>query len=171
MGDTASPDALRLRWAEIENDPALRDLAYKIEVNAWGKLEMSPASYRHGRTQAYLIAELSRQFSGGAALGVVPIVTSIGIRVPDVSWASSSYMAAVGDVSPLPRAPEICIEVVSPSNSDAEMQEKTRAYLAAGAREVWLAFEDGTIRYFDADGERSSSAFPVSIPPIPKTAP
>jgi Uma2 family endonuclease len=84
---------------------------------------------------------------------------------------SEAYISAVGEVSPLPRAPEICVEVMSQSNSDEEIKERTRAYLAAGAKEVWLATADGTIRYFDVEGERSSSAFPVSIPPIPKAAP
>ena len=167
MGNVARPDALRLRWAEMENDPSLRDLPYKIELNAWGKVEMSPASYAHGRAQGHLIAELSKQLDGGVALGEVPIVTDLGIRVPDVAWASDSYTAAVGAVSPLPRAPEICIEIVSPSNTDDEMREKTRAYLAAGAKEVWLVSEECSIRYFDANGQKASSDFPVSIPALP----
>jgi len=29
---------------EALRDPSLHDLPYKIEINAWGKLEMSPAS-------------------------------------------------------------------------------------------------------------------------------
>jgi len=170
MGNTTSPDTLRLRWAEIENDPSLRDLPYKIELNAAGKLEMSPASYRHGRVQGYIAVELGKQLQGGAVLGEVPIVTAIGVRVPDVAWASDDYISVVDEISPLPRAPEICVEVMSPSNSAQEMEEKTRAYLAVGAQEVWLASADGTIRYFDAAGERGSSAFPISIPPMPQGA-
>ena len=38
------------------------------------------------------------------------------------------------------RAPEICIEVVSPSNSVKELEEKKTAYLAAGAEEVWIVY-------------------------------
>ena len=55
------------------------------------------------------------------------------------------------------------MEIVSPGNSDAEMREKARAYLASGAREVWLVSEAGMIRFFDRGGERPASAFPVSI--------
>ena len=56
---------------------------------------------------------------------------------------------------------------VSASNTDAEMQEKTRAYLAAGAQEVWLVAESGAVRYFDATGEQSASRYPVilELPP------
>lgn len=38
------------------------------------------------------------------------------------------------------RAPQICIEVVSPSNSVKELEEKKSAYLAAGAEEVWIIY-------------------------------
>ena len=164
MGNVPQTEALALRWLEIAADPSLRDLPYKIELNAWGKLEMSPASYRHGRLQGYLITELSKSLRGGAALGEVPILTDIGVRVPDVAWASDAFMAGVGDVSPLPRAPEICIEIVSESNSQTETEEKTRAYLAAGATEVWMVSEEGGVRYFDQSGERAESACGVSIP-------
>jgi Uma2 family endonuclease len=163
MGNIAKSQALTLRWAEVANDPSLQDLPYKIEVNAWGKVEMSPASYRHGRLQGYIIAALSKQLQGGAALGEVPILTDIGVRVPDVAWASDAFIAAARDVSPLPSAPEVCIEIVSVSNSDAELQEKTRAYLAAGAQEVWLVAEQGSIRCFDAFGERDASGFGVQL--------
>ncbi|MBV9189663.1 MAG: Uma2 family endonuclease, partial [Betaproteobacteria bacterium] len=67
------------------------------------------------------------------------------------------------------RAPEICAEIISPSNTRAEIEEKKAAYLAAGAREVWLVSEDGTIRYFNTSGEQPKSAYPVTItlpPPI-----
>jgi Uma2 family endonuclease len=40
----------------------------------------------------------------------------------------------------LTRAPEICVEVVSPANSVKELREKTDAYLAAGAEEVWIVY-------------------------------
>jgi hypothetical protein len=47
--------------------------------------------------------------------------------------------------------------------SDIELREKTRAYLAAGAEEVWLVTEDGSIHYFDAAGEKAASRYPVTL--------
>jgi Uma2 family endonuclease len=91
------------------------------------------------------------------------VLTDIGVRVPDVAWCSAEFVAAHGEVTPFPRAPDICVEIVSPSNSDEEMREKVRAYLAAGAREVWLVSEDGAIRYIDADGEQAASSYRVAI--------
>jgi Uma2 family endonuclease len=167
MGNLATPEALLSRWDEVLRDPTLRDLPYKIELNAWGKVEMSPASNRHSRLQGIIALALGTQLKDGGILPECSILTRIGIRVPDVAWASSSFLAAYGEITPFMRAPEICVEVISPSNVEAEIEEKKRAYLTAGAEEVWLVSEEGSIRYFGLDGERPASVFPVivSLPP------
>lgn len=163
MGNLSTPEALALRWAEIINDPVLSDLPYKVELNLWGKIEMTPATFWHGRLQGAIAAQLAQQLSGGEALTEIPVVTEIGVRVPDVAWGSKAYLDANADASPAPRAPEICIEIVSPSNSDDEIREKIRAYVAAGAEEVWIVAEDGTIGFHDSTGPRPASRFPVRI--------
>ena len=167
MGNLTTSEALSLRWAEVERDPALRDLPYKIELNLHGKIEMSPANNRHARLQGYIAGEFARQLGHGEVLTECPILTAIGVRVPDVAWASADFLATHGETTPFPRAPEICVEVLSPSNSDEEVRNKTHAYLAAGAREVWVVFDDGAVRYFDSNGERTSSAFAVRVSPPP----
>jgi len=169
MGNLATPETLIARWEELCQDASLNDLPYKIELNAAGKIEMSPAGNRHGRLQASLAAEFARQLPGGIVLSECSILTRIGIRVADVTWAAAGFLEAYGEITPYRRAPEICVEIVSPSNSKAEMKEKTDAYLEVGAREVWLVFEDGTIRYFSASGEVSASTFSITValpPPV-----
>ena len=169
MGNLATPEFLIARWGELCQDRSLDDLPYKIELNAWGKIEMSPASNRHGRLQMAVGAEFMRQLLNGVAISECSILTRIGIRVPDVVWASADFMTAYGEITPYMRAPEICVETISPSNVQAEIDEKMGAYLAAGALEVWLVSEDGGIRYFTVSGEQSTSSFPVTVslpPPI-----
>jgi Uma2 family endonuclease len=163
MGTLATPQALLHRWDEMQRDPSLQDLPYKIELNAWGKVEMSPASVRHGQLQAAVVEELKLKLRDGISIVECPILTDIGVRVPDIAWASAQFMRQHGGVSPLLCAPEICIEVISPSNVDAEMTEKTRAYLAAGAQEVWLVAENGAVRFIDRSGEKSCSSFGVTV--------
>jgi Uma2 family endonuclease len=173
MGNLATPEALLERWDEMQRDPSLQDLPYKIELNAWGKVEMSPASVRHGQQQAALAEAFRQQLADGVTITECPVLTDIGIRVPDLAWASAAFMRQYAGASPLPRAPEICVEVISPSNVAAEISEKTRAYLAAGAQEVWLAYEDGRIRFIDLTGKKPESAFPirVSLPDLTKGYP
>ncbi|MGH8672714.1 MAG: Uma2 family endonuclease [Burkholderiales bacterium] len=163
MGNVATPEALAFRWTEVMNDPGLRDLPYKIEINAWGKIEMSPASTRHARLRGRIAAELAGQLSGGEVLTEVPVLTDIGVRVPDVAWVSAGLLGAHGETTPYRRAPEICVGIISASNTDAEMHEKTRAYLAAGANEVWLVSESGVVRYFNEAGEQGASRYPVAL--------
>lgn len=163
MGNLATPEYLIARWGELCRDPSLDDLPYKIELNAAGKIEMSPASNRHGRLQGELLLQLGQQLRGGCVISECSLFTSIGIRVADAVWASNEFMEAFGEITPYMRAPEICVEIQSPSNPKGEMEEKTSAYLLAGAQEVWIVGEDGGIRYFTSAGEQANSGFPVSI--------
>jgi Uma2 family endonuclease len=163
MGNLATPEFLIARWDELCRDPSLQDLPYKIELNAWGKVEMSPASVHHAWLQSAVTVELTQQLRDGLTLTECPILTGIGVRVPDVVWASATFMRQHKGLSPLPRAPEICVEIISRSNVEAEITEKIRAYLAAGAEEVWLVAENGTIRFIDRSGEKPQSRFPVAL--------
>ncbi|MBC7779905.1 MAG: Uma2 family endonuclease [Proteobacteria bacterium] len=124
---------------------------------------MSPANNRHGMRQADLAHVLSLKLPAGKAIVECSILTVIGVRVPDVCWASDAFLAAHGDDTPFMNAPEICIEVLSPWNSRREIDEKTQAYLAAGAFEVWVVGQDGHRRVFTADGEQVSSRFVSEI--------
>ena len=164
MGNIATPEFLIARWNELCRDPSLADLPYKIELNAWGKVEMSPpAGVGHGHQQTELALQLRQQLPGGVVITECPILTDIGVRVPDVAWASNGFRQQHKRSSPLPRAPESCVEIFSPSNVQAEITEKTRAYLAAGAEEVWVVAQDGTVRFINASGEKRQSRFPVAL--------
>ena len=49
-----------MTWEEVCNDRSLQDLPYKIELNKWGNIEMSPVRARHGEFQfriAYLLQQ------------------------------------------------------------------------------------------------------------------
>jgi Uma2 family endonuclease len=163
MGQITPHEALALRWAELCSDPLLRDLPGKIELNAYGVIEMSPASNRHGINQVAIARALADHLPTGTAMVECSIATTEGVRVPDVAWASADFMARHGDVTPYPAAPEICVEVRSPSNTDAEMAFKTRLFLEAGAVEVWIVSEDGSWQVFDADGLQPASRYGVQL--------
>lgn len=166
MGDRPTPEALVRRWREILDDPALRDLPYKIELNARGQIEMSPASNLHGYFQHLVASELERLLPDGVVITEASVLTAIGVRVPDVVWSSRAFIEAHGMVTPFPRAPEICVEVLSPSNTREEIDEKIAAYIAAGAIEVWVVAEDGGTSCHDASGARATSRFGL-VPTLP----
>jgi Uma2 family endonuclease len=163
MGNNTSRESLALRWAELCADPRWDGFAGKIELNGLGVIEMSPATTRHGIQQVAIGTALSNQLPNGTAMSESPILTADGVRVPDVAWASAEFMARHGDVTPLPQAPDICVEVRSPSNTDAEMAHKTRLFLEAGAVEVWIVSEAGERLVFDAQGQQARSRFAVHL--------
>jgi Uma2 family endonuclease len=70
-------------------------------------------------------------------------------------------MEATGDPSTL--APEICVEIMSASNTEEEMEEKRALYREIGAEEVWIVDENGRIRFF-ADKEIDCSTIAPECP-------
>ena len=83
-----------------------------------------------------------------------PISTADGVKAADVAWASPERMRELGDQVCFPRAPENCVEVISPSNSQAEIDEKMTLYFDAGAKEVWLCAASGRMSFFTSDSSR-----------------
>lgn len=155
-----------MQWADVVNDPNLKNLPYKIELDQYGRIVMTPHWPIHSELQSVLQDALNRLLSGGRAVPGYAIQTAAGVRVADVVWRSDERKQAIlaaGD-APAPIAPEICIEVLSDSNSDAQMAEKRALYLEAGALEVWLCDETGRLRFFDASGEIPNSKL---VPPFP----
>ncbi len=143
-----------MEWAQVIDNPYLKDLPFKIELNKWGKILMSPASNNHGRLQYEVGARIDRQKHSGKIIMECSIQTSDGVKVADVAWASDEFIAQYGYITPYLKAPEICVEITSPSNSKGEMDEKIQLYLAAGAVEVWIVDEMGDVSYFNCEGKR-----------------
>ncbi len=155
--------ALRARWLDMAGDPLLAGIPCKLELNERGAIEVSPATTRHAFYQAFIAGELRRLLPNGGAFTECPVETEIGVRAPDVAWASQAFLDRHGFANPLPQAPDLCIEVLSPSNTTAEIEEKVAAYFAAGAREVWLVEESGLVRMFGQEGPRERSTFPIAL--------
>ena len=142
-----------MEWAEVVNNPFLKDLPFKIELNKWGKILMSPASNNHGMRQSDIVIKLYNEKQSGQIITECSIKTPQGVKVADVAWASDEFMLLHGDKTPYTVAPEICVEVISLSNSKAEMDEKISLYLNQGAKEVWLCDQEGKISYFSKNGQ------------------
>jgi Uma2 family endonuclease len=153
-----------LTWEDVCGDPSLKDLPYRIELDRYGRLLMSPVSNRHSRLQGR-IARLLEGALGGEAYPECAIYTAEGVRAPDVVWMSDSFASTIPEgVLALERAPEICVEVRSPSNSWEEMEEKITLYLAKGAKEVWLCDLDGAVTFFSHEGQIEPSRLAPDFP-------
>ena len=158
-----SPEDLAVRYRAICEDPAFARLPGKVEIDLWGRALMSPpAAPYHGRLQSKLSDKLASL--GGEKTIEAPIATPLGLFVADLTWSSQKTPPGSQFDNPLMRAPELCIEVVSPSNSRKELSEKTRGYLAAGAEEVWIIYpRSKRCEVHTRAGLRERSRFPVDL--------
>jgi len=165
----SAPDVERhqTRWWDVLRDPALRDLPYTVETNERGQIVLSPRSARHADLQEAVQNLLRRHAPEGRQPPEYPIATPGGVKQVAVIWASADRLAEMRETGDPPTlAPEICVEVLSEVNTDAEMQEKRQLYREAGADEVWLVADDGSVRFFaDERLDRSTVApdFPERV--------
>jgi Uma2 family endonuclease len=157
-----SGEELAVRYRALCDDPCYANVPGKLELDVWGRMVMTPASFYHGVVQGRLCRCLATL--GGEAAVDTPVVTPTGLYVADVAWASDQFMATHRGETPLIRAPEICIEVVSPSSSVKELHEKTEAYLAAGAEEVWIVYpQSKRCEFHGKQGLIARSRFAVDL--------
>ncbi|SJM91814.1 conserved hypothetical protein [Crenothrix polyspora] len=146
-----------MQWADVIDNPYFKNLPFKIELNRFGQVLMSPASNQHGNLEYRVGRALERGCPPGEIIIECSIKTTDGVKVADVVWASAAFIQQYGYSTPYPQAPEICVEIISPSNTDEEMRIKIDLYLAQGAQEVWLVNTATKVRFFNNQGEQNKS--------------
>lgn len=156
-----------MEWQEVCENKNLANLPFKIELNSQGKVLMTPVKVIHSILQGKIIGRLYQNITGGEALAECAIKTKLGTKVADVAWASYALLEKIENEVECSIAPEICIEVLSFSNTKQEIDEKKEIYFDQGAMEFWLCDSFGNMTFFVKDGkvERSKMAknFPSSV--------
>ena len=166
--ETALPrEALLRRWQDVLRDPLLRETPYRVELNHWGTIEMTPVKPHRSRI-AKRLAEVLERALGGEAYTELAIALPTGLRVPDVAWCSQEFLTRhAAEFGPgslaLTAPPDLCVEVMSESNMLGELEEKVQAYLSAGAREAWIVLLDLGIRFYDSSGARPATGLAVDL--------
>jgi Uma2 family endonuclease len=154
-----------MKWEEVCELKELQDLPFKIELNKWGQIVMSPVKIKHSFYQGRIQRLLESLLNTGEVMPECAIDTSDGVKVADVVWCSDERFTQIEDEISASIAPEICIEVRSSSNTSDEMEFKKQLYLEAQAIEVWLCNEPGQMKFYNAQGELDKS---LLVPEFPK---
>jgi Uma2 family endonuclease len=167
---TAKQASLLERWRQILNDPQLdRYENFRIETDGNGEILMSPRPPKPHNFKATKIATMLVERLGGEAAIEPQIITGQGVKVPDACWLHPDRYAEASDPDPFIVAPEICVEVLSPSNTPDELEQKRALYFAAGAIEVWICDRSSNMTFYCASGVLQKSGlcpdFPSQLPP------
>ena len=107
---------------------------------------MPPAGGPHGRAGTNLIVLLGAYLRGrnlgsvfGDGVGYQLLALPRTVRVPDVSYVRAHRLPTEG-IGPglLKLAPDLAVEVLSPSESASELEEKLDDYRACGTPLIWV---------------------------------
>lgn len=121
-----------------------RDDGFRYEL-VRGELRRHPLEgHEHGRIAARIAGllgshVLANSLGAGYMCGTGFLITSDPdtVRAPDLAFVSQKRLDEVADVEGYwPGAPDLAVEVISPRDTYAEVEEKVLEWLAAGARMV-----------------------------------
>ncbi len=118
-----------------ERDDVMRELH-------WGQVViLTRPKMKHSRLQYRLVELLRPKVEGrGIVAAEIPFraLPEYDLRAADVAFVSQARWDAADAEDNLQGSPELVIEVLSRSNTKAEIREKAALYLATGAEEFWV---------------------------------
>jgi Uma2 family endonuclease len=121
----------------------------RLELVRGEVVAMCRPTWEHGEIQVNVASEirlyLKRNPIGRVAVesGVITERDSDTVRGPDVSFMSKERMPLGGRMDKFAdRTPDLCVEVVSPTNTRRDLDEKLAEYFATGCRMAWVIDPD-----------------------------
>ena len=139
-------------------------------------IELPPPKYGHALVSRRIFRILD-SFVSAHALGIVLFESGHLVRddrrtwiQPDVSFLVAGNYESMDPNSYATGAPDLAVEVISPSETARSMHLKTGILLSSGTQEVWnvypdtrtvhVYFSDNTCRVLDEGDELTSPMFP-----------
>ncbi|MCY4147494.1 MAG: Uma2 family endonuclease [Chloroflexi bacterium] len=148
-------------FLELANSPLYADSA--IELVGGVILPMSYTNRQHSETLSLLAArlvafvydnKLGRVYSGDG--GFVLERTNSGrdsVRGVDIAYMNSANAPDPSVPSIIEGAPDLAVEIISPSNTAADIQMKLFQLFGAGAKLVWVVYpETRSVQVHTAEG-------------------
>src|SRR4029450_3025343 len=143
---------------------------FKLELHHGEVVKVPPPKKRHSvvqnRLNRILLSALGEAWS--VQSGFPFRAGAQEVWIADVAVTSASRWAAVPDDSWFSGAPEIVIEMLSPSNKVSEMDDRERTCFEGGCREFWVVAPDTRQVYVTSpDGPRrtyrSGEQIPITV--------
>ncbi len=145
-------------WDQLVLDPQLLALDFRIETNRYGQIVISPLpGPMHGSYQSEIAFLLRSQKVSGRVMTECPVSTAEGVKGADNAWCSDAIWQSIGEPphrqSCFTECPELLVEILSPSNTHGEIENKKRLYFESGAQEVWICDQLGKVTFYTAEEE------------------
>jgi Uma2 family endonuclease len=137
----------------VEQFEHLPDDGMRHELDEGELISTPPAFGEHGKIQGE-IGSIVVSFVRPRSLGLLFVETGFRlgrdtVRAPDVSFIRAERASALDLKRRFECAPDLAIEVISPSETATEIAHKVRQYLQAGSA-VWVVYpDDRTIHVFE----------------------
>jgi Uma2 family endonuclease len=141
---------------ELEQMPD--DDSVLIELDEGELIRMPPAGMEHGDCGAeitYLLKSFVRRHDLGKVYGAETgfKLSDDTVRAPDVAFVRKERLAAVHRKGFGKGAPDLAVEIFSPSDSVRQLMRKVRQYFSAGCHTVWIVYpERREIQVLEAAG-------------------
>ncbi len=134
------------------------DASVQLELDEGELITMPPAGFDHGGYEIQIGSILSRHVRKNK-LGKV-VGGDAGFRLsdrtvlaPDVAFVRKERVEAVRSKSFANGAPDLAVEIVSPTDGIRQTTRKVKQYLAAGCHTVWVVYpESKKVVVFEASG-------------------
>ena len=111
---------------------------------------MTPAGFEHGRIAMRLGWRIGRHVEENDLGEVLAAETGFTlerdpdtVRAPDVAFVHRDRVPSPAERQKFAElAPDLAVEVISPSNKPSEIEEKISDYLKAGVRLIWVVYPE-----------------------------
>jgi Uma2 family endonuclease len=137
----------------LEQFEQLPDDGMRHELDEGELVSMPPTAIDHGEIQLE-VGSLLKKFVRSRKLGIVLVETGFRlsrgtVRAPDVSFIRAERMRKRDRQRLFEGAPDLAVEIISPSESASDIAHKVEQYLHAGA-EVWVVYpRSRTVHVFE----------------------
>jgi Uma2 family endonuclease len=137
----------------VEQFEQLPDDGMRHELDEGQLVATPPAFGEHGQIQG-AAGSILGSFVRSRSLGMVFVATGFRlnrdtVRAPDVSFIGAERANALDFKRRFECAPDLAIEIISPSETATEIAHKVRQYLQAGSA-VWVVYpDDRTVHVFE----------------------
>jgi Uma2 family endonuclease len=134
-----------LTAAELEQMPD--DDSVQLELDEGELITMPPAGGQHGKCAVEIITILNNHFKAHRLGSVYTPDTGFRlnaqtVRAPDVAFVRQDRIAALHAVGYIQGAPDLAVEILSPSDTFRQLMRKVKQYFAAGTHTVWIVYSD-----------------------------